>query len=432
MIYFFPRAFRAREGGPEKRRRKQEETRKMNYATYAEQALLDMLPSLPPPPQTGVQLVAGNRAGALPAAILERFPTTPLVVHAFDCYHAWMISARIAEAGFDLKPVVSCAPYISFPPEDALHSTAAARQPVRDEQYTASGEPSRLPCSRAFFHTTPRSMPAELVLDQLEDIHRSLADGASLYAAFEGSADDALRTVKKVFDSVHVLSRGKKAVVFRCVRKAPLAKYRDFSAQWTASVPGGEPLVFTSLPGCFCHRRADPGGLALAEVASRLVVESLARTPRSSHGPSLPRILDMGCGSGLVGLLLADAVRRSAGAAPELTLVDSHARAIAAARINAERFGLADRTRFVLSDDGLPRDEVATHDVFVGNPPYYSEYRIAEIFISTAYRALRPGGTCFAVVKTATGLKALQEKYFRAVDVIPRRGYAVLRSVRQR
>lgn len=263
-------------------------------------------------------------------------------------------------------------------------------------------------------------------LDRLQESqHRSLADGASLYAAFEGDADDALKTVKKVFPVVHVLRRDKKTAVFRCTRKGPLAKYRDFSSEWTASVPGGEPLVFTSLPGCFCHRRADPGGLALAEVVSKFIASPEFSIPNSQFS-----ILDMGCGCGLVGLLVADAMRRRSGSAPQLTLVDSHARAIAAARINAARLGLEEHTRFVLSDDGLPRGEVATHDLFVGNPPYYSEYKIAEIFLSTAYRALRPGGQCFTVVKTATGLKALQEKYFRTVEIIPRRGYAVLRSVR--
>jgi len=365
----------------------------MNYTTYAEQSLIDLVPSLPPPPADGAQLVAGNRTGALPAKLLARFPTAPLAVHAFDAYHARTISSYLSEAGFDPSSMVMCAPSVVAP--------------------------SGIPYSRAFFHATPRSMPAELVLDQLEDIHRSLSDGSSLYAAFEGDADDALRTVKKVFQSVHVESRGKKSAVFRCTRKAPLPKYRDFSAEWTASVPGGAPITFTSLPGCFCHRRADTGGLALAEVAARLA---------ASSPPS--RILDMGCGCGLVGLLVADAVRRATGSAPQLTLIDSHARAIEAARLNVNRLGFSDSTRFVLSDDGLPRSEVATHDFFVGNPPYYSEYRIAEIFLSTAYRALRRGGVCLTVVKTATGLKALQEKYFRTAETIPRRGYAVLRSVR--
>ena len=135
----------------------------------------------------------------------------------------------------------------------------------------------------------------------------------------------------------------------------------------------------------------------------------------------------MGCGCGLVGLLVADAFRR-AGESPALTLVDSHARAIAAARINAARLGF--EPEFILADDGLPRGRVGEFDLFVGNPPYYSDYRIADVFLETAYRALRPGGVCLSVVKTASGLIPVQEKFFRKVELIPRRGYSVLRSVR--
>ena len=102
----------------------------------------------------------------------------------------------------------------------------------------------------------------------------------------------------------------------------------------------------------------------------------------------------------------------------------------AAAKINAARAGID--ARFILSDDGLPRGESETgrYSLVVGNPPYYSDYRIADVFMETAYRALRPGGRCLMVVKTATGLLALQEKYFRTAEVIKRRGYCVLRSVR--
>ena len=74
--------------------------------------------------------------------------------------------------------------------------------------------------------------------------------------------------------------------------------------------------------------------------------------------------------------------------------------------------------------------QTGRYSLVVGNPPYYSDYRIADVFMETAYRALRPGGRCLMVVKTATGLLALQEKYFRTAEVIKRRGYCVLRSVR--
>ena len=151
------------------------------------------------------------------------------------------------------------------------------------------------------------------------------------------------------------------------------------------------------------------------------------------NGESQEVILDMGCGCGLVGLLVADAIRRHNPSNPQshnhtITLIDSHARAIAAAKANAARAGI--EAEFILSDDGLPRGRVGEYDLFVGNPPYYSDYRIAEVFLETAYRALKPGGICLTVVKTATGLLALQEKYFRKAEVIKRRGYCVLRSVR--
>ena len=139
----------------------------------------------------------------------------------------------------------------------------------------------------------------------------------------------------------------------------------------------------------------------------------------------------MGCGCGLIGLLVADAIRRQSSISnlqSSITLIDSHARAIAAAKANAARAGID--AEFILADDGLPRGRVGEYDLFVGNPPYYSDYRIAEVFLQTAWAALKPGGRCYTVVKTATGLLPLQEKYFRRADVIPRRNYAVLVSVR--
>jgi 16S rRNA (guanine1207-N2)-methyltransferase len=75
-------------------------------------------------------------------------------------------------------------------------------------------------------------------------------------------------------------------------------------------------------------------------------------------------------------------------------------------------------------------DAAGTFDVFVGNPPYYSDYRIAEVFLETAVSALKPGGVCYTVVKNDAGLKPVQERYFPSVSVSRRRGYCVLKSVK--
>ncbi len=205
-------------------------------------------------------------------------------------------------------------------------------------------------------------------------------------------------------------------------------RVRSFRAEWPASVPGGRRLMFSSYPGCFCHRRLDEGGLALAAVVSKDLSEfsiSNVRYPESNIQPSTFSLLDMGCGCGLVGFLVAD---RLAPASVSLVMVDSHARAVEAAKENSEKFGIA--AEVVLADDGSPARMDGTFDVFVGNPPYYSDYRIADVFLETAKRALKAGGACYTVCKNAAGLEPVQRRYFPDVEIIKRRGYAVLKSVK--
>lgn len=243
-----------------------------------------------------------------------------------------------------------------------------------------------------FFRTGPKLLSGELQLDLLQEIH--LLKPKRFVLDYVGRERDRNDLIGKIKDNP--------------------GRVRDFSSVWPASVPGGEKLMFTSFPGCFCHRRFDEGGLALAEVAVRDLKGSAAN----------PKILDMGCGCGLVGLLMAKSMPES-----RLLMVDSHSRAVEASRFNADKFGIAAEVE--LADDGIDSlDESyrGAFDVFVGNPPYYSDYRIADVFLDTAKKALKTGGVCYTVCKNAAGLKPVQEKYFSSVEVIGRRGYSVLKS----
>ena len=243
------------------------------------------------------------------------------------------------------------------------------------------------------FKTGPKLMSGELSLDLLQEIHLLHPKRFELeFVGRERDRNDLLAKIKDDPDRV-----------------------RDFSATWPASVPGGQKLMLTSFPGCFCHRRVDDGGLALAEVVSR---ELSGKNPRA--------ILDMGCGCGLVGFLVAASQK---GDAPiRLVMVDSHTRAVEAANLNAEKLGIP--AEVILSDNGTPAQMDGSFDVFVGNPPYYSDYRIADIFLETAQRALKYGGVCYTVCKNADGLEPVQRRYFPEVEIIRRRGYAVLKSVK--
>lgn len=245
------------------------------------------------------------------------------------------------------------------------------------------------------FKTGPKLMSGELSLDMLQEIHR--LKPAKFELEFVGKERDRNELLAKIRDDPD--------------------RVRDFGAKWPASVPGGERLMFTSYPGCFCHRRLDEGGLALAEVISR----DLASSP-IPH-PSSPKLLDMGCGCGLVGFLVKSVVKDIS-----LVMVDSHSRAVEAANLNAANFNMP--AEVILADNGTPARMDGTFDVFAGNPPYYSDYRIAEVFLETAKRALKPGGVCYTVVKNDAGLRPVQERYFPDVEVIRRRGYCVLKSLR--
>lgn len=83
------------------------------------------------------------------------------------------------------------------------------------------------------------------------------------------------------------------------------------------------------------------------------------------QGLDAPRIMDVGTGSGAIAVTLAKRLPRA-----RLVATDISAAALAVARDNAQRHGVADRIEFVECD--LCADPRATgpFDVIVSNPPY--------------------------------------------------------------
>lgn len=330
-------------------------------------------------------LFSGCRSGLFPLEYARAHHGDRVVAHAYDAYQARKIREDV---GAKSNVEVLCAP----------------------------GLPEGAAFSRAFYCATSKLVSAELELDTLQDIYLHLAEGATL----ETEGVDP-KTLGLLFRSVSTSRESRRAPVrCRCVKRGALGRVRTFAAEFEASVPGGPRLRFTSLPGCFCHRRADEGGLALAEVAAR---EASARPDRPA------RILDVGCGCGLVGILVADALRRAGAADASLTLVDSHTRAIAAAQENAS--ALLGGAECVLSDVGLPDGHpgLGRFSLALANPPYYGDGRIADLFADIAAKCLAPGGACYMVAKTPDAIRAACERAFGSVEAFRRRGYTVIRAV---
>lgn len=146
-------------------------------------------------------------------------------------------------------------------------------------------------------------------------------------------------------------------------------------------------IQVVSRPGVFSHRRLDPGARQLLNAAE--------------IGPA-DQVLEMGCGAGPVSLAVAFQTQGSVYA------VDSNARAIECTQLGAQLNGLAN-VHCLHNADGqlsLPSEV----DVALANPPYFANDRIAQHFVDTALRYLRPGGALLAVTKQP----GWYESYFQA------------------
>ena len=132
--------------------------------------------------------------------------------------------------------------------------------------------------------------------------------------------------------------------------------------------------------------------------------------------PDSGRVLDLGCGWGAVGLVVK-AVR------PDLDVVlsDVNSRAVALARKNLERNGLAAE---VVRSDGF--DKVpGPFDAVLLNPPYAAGRDVSVRLIRESYDNLNEGGSLQLVARHKKGGAVLEKKMkevFGNVDVLGRGG----------
>jgi len=133
-------------------------------------------------------------------------------------------------------------------------------------------------------------------------------------------------------------------------------------------------------------------------------------------------VLDIGCGSGCVALAAACCADKG-----HVTAVDSNIRAIQCTQIGAELNDLTNIT--VRLDDEVSEPERAVFDVVLANPPYYSNYKIAELFLEGAHRCLKPGGSIYVVAKRADWYLQQMPKMFQHVEVVADRQFRVIKGI---
>lgn len=350
-----------------------------------ERALIELLPELGPAPLHN-PLFLGGRTGALAmAAWLRGQAQGRLTLHTLDAHTAAILTRNLAENNAPQGDT-------GFAVETGLDLTAYAT-----------------PGATAFWQMTAGDGTAELHLWLLEQL---TAEGAfaQIVIAAEELNPTFLERFRKACPKLKLRKTKELTLLIGTVSKPlPAEKRPDHRATFAVSLKGHDPITLETLPGCFCHRRADMGGLALTEVVAELV----------SFDPG-DRVMDLGCGCGMDGLLLATAF-------PDKHLridyQDSAAPARDATLANLRRYPHA--SRFFFSADG--EGDANAYDLLLANPPYFGDWRIAEFFIQTAHRLLKRGGLiAFVSKRAAKPTELLQAAHFDLLSATPRRGYTIL------
>jgi 16S rRNA (guanine1207-N2)-methyltransferase len=249
---------------------------------------------------------------------------------------------------------------------------------------------------------------AELTRDLLQSAHERLALGGRLISATSDEDDQWLHgEMRKLFDKVTRRPQDD-GVVYLATKTAPLKKHKNFDCEF-AFRDQGRLIRAVSRPGVFSHRSLDAGARALINT---MVIRDG------------DRVLDLGCGSGAVAL--AAAFRANS---VSVVAVDSHARAVECTFQGAKLNGLTNVTSILDHTGHAP--EPGTYDLVLGNPPYYSDYAIAEIFLQGALRALKPGGRVLMVTKSSAWYETRMPELFNNVQSHPYKQYTVVEGTRR-
>jgi len=245
---------------------------------------------------------------------------------------------------------------------------------------------SLLPDQAATFDIAMIIVPNDRKLTRrwLVEASAALTEGGELYIA--GANDHGIRSAisdaAALFGNANVL-RYKHGNRVAHARKVAGVQHSPAWASEAGIAPGswyeftaqarGHTFQLRSLPGVFAYDRVDAG--------TALLLDMLAI-------PAGARVLDVGCGYGLIGLAAAHL------GAAQVELVDVNLLAVAAASENIGHNRTAQARAY--ASDGVPQGAARRYDLVVSNPPFHVgksvDGDIARAFIERARHALEPGG----------------------------------------
>ena len=133
------------------------------------------------------------------------------------------------------------------------------------------------------------------------------------------------------------------------------------------------------------------------------------------------KVLDLGCGYGVVGIYAA---KRLGG--DHVVMCDILEDAVALATDNLTKNGIEGAR--VLQSDGLKSVEDRDFTLIYSNPPYHTDFSVAKAFIEDGFRKLAVGGRMVMVTKRLDWYKNKLKSVFGGVKVFEAEDYYIFLS----
>ena len=135
------------------------------------------------------------------------------------------------------------------------------------------------------------------------------------------------------------------------------------------------------------------------------------------------RVLDLGCGYGVVGILAAKFVGND-----NVVMVDINKEAIELAKENISLNNVSGIN--IYQSDSFKNFQETDFSLILSNPPYHVDFNIPKSFIEKGFNRLRVGGRMYLVTKRKDWYKNKMISIFGGVKIWEENGYYVFMSIK--
>lgn len=251
-----------------------------------------------------------------------------------------------------------------------------------------------------------------------------LKTGGKLYiaGANQQGVQAVIKDAQALFSTTGTILAYKKGN--RAVRLVKTGAASD-PVEWAAKpgiAPGTWNEFSVSLRGAVFHLRTLPGVFSYQglDEGTRLLIDNVKKAQGA-------RVLDFGCGAGVIGL------HASACGASFVDMIDSDLLSVACARENILLNRVDSAT--VFPSDVLKAVSSRRYDLILSNPPFHTgkevDYAVAQTFIAHAVKLLEPEGRIVVVANRFIRYERLLAETFSEVEILAQTGkYHVLAAGR--